>query len=177
MKKGVELCSISRQTNVEQSRAPITTTASGSGHEQIDLHCLCLFLISLCRPHGIWNFADRQCVKVFSREPRTRRRLLMLCPLAGSVFCHDTLLAQPITAPTTLPIEIMGAEGSMAAVTIEIPQASAGQVSSLWLQIHGPEYPDPASLRVNESVHELQRQRARSRVEETTWYSRTRSAK
>jgi hypothetical protein len=54
--------------------------------------------------------------------------------------------------PTTLPIEIMGAEGTVAAVTIEIPQASARQASSLWLQIHGLEYPDLASVRVNDGT-------------------------
>jgi hypothetical protein len=88
-------------------------------------------------------------MKVFSSEQRTRRRLWMLCTLAGSVFWPNTLPAQHITPPTTLPIEIMGPEGSLAAVTIEIPQASASQVSSLWLQVHGLEYPDMASFRVN----------------------------
>ena len=37
----------------------------------------------------------------------------------------------------------------MATVTVEIPQTAARQVTSLWLQVHGLEYPDLASLRVN----------------------------
>lgn len=89
-------------------------------------------------------------MKVFSSEQPTRRRLLTLCALAASALWTNTLLAQLLTPPTTLPIEIMGSEGSSAAVTIEIPQAAARQVTSLWLQIHGLEYPDLASVRVND---------------------------
>ena len=89
-------------------------------------------------------------MKVFSSAPGTWRRLWMLCALTGLVLWPDMNLAQSITAPTILPVEIMGAEGSVAAVTIEIPQASARQATSLWLQVHGLEYPDLASLRVND---------------------------
>lgn len=89
-------------------------------------------------------------MKVFSSEPGTWRRLWMLCALTGLVLWPDMNLAQSMTAPTILPVEIMGAEGSVAAVTIEIPQASARQATSLWLQVHGLEYPDLASLRVND---------------------------
>jgi hypothetical protein len=89
-------------------------------------------------------------MQVFLSKQGTWRRVLILCTLAGSVSWSDTNLAEPITAPIALPIEIMGAEGSVATVTMEIPQASASQVSSLWLQVHGLEYPDLASLRVND---------------------------
>jgi hypothetical protein len=76
--------------------------------------------------------------------------VLMLCALAGSIFWTDANLAEPERARSTLPVEIMGTEGSVAAVTIELPHASATQVSSLWLQVHGLEYPDLASVRVND---------------------------
>jgi hypothetical protein len=46
----------------------------------------------------------------------------------------------------------MGAEGSVAAVTVELPQASVLQIKSLWLQIHGLEYLDLASVRVNHGL-------------------------
>src|ERR1700678_2058745 len=46
----------------------------------------------------------------------------------------------------------MGPEGTGAAVTIEVPLAAARQVSSLWLQVHGLEYPDLASVRVNDGA-------------------------
>ena len=51
---------------------------------------------------------------------------------------------------TALPIEVMGPEGTVAAVTIELPQACAKQVSFLWLKVHGLEYLDLASVRVND---------------------------
>lgn len=89
-------------------------------------------------------------MQVLLSKQGTRRRVWLLCTLAGSVFWPHTHLAEQFSAPITLPIEVMGADGSMATVTTEIPQASASQVSSLWLQIHGLEYSDLASLRVND---------------------------
>ena len=80
------------------------------------------------------------------------RLMWMLCALAGSIFWTDTNPAQTIPARTTLPVEIMGTEGTEAAVALELPQASARQVSCLWLQIHGLEYPDLASVRVNDGA-------------------------
>ena len=74
----------------------------------------------------------------------------MLCAFTGSILSTDANLAETIRAQTTLPIEIMGSEGSVASVTLELPQASARQVSFLWLQIHGLEYPDLASVRLND---------------------------
>jgi hypothetical protein len=91
-------------------------------------------------------------MQVLLSEQSSWRRVWMLCALAGSVFWSHANLAEPIKAPTTLPIEVMGAEGSVATVSIEIPQTSATQVSSLWLQVHGLEYPDLASVRVNDGV-------------------------
>ncbi len=76
----------------------------------------------------------------------------MLWPLAVSMFWTAPDLAQPVKAPVRLPVEVMGAEGSVAAVTVELPLASAAQIKSLWLQIHGLEYPDLASMRVNHGV-------------------------
>ena len=73
----------------------------------------------------------------------------MLCAFAGLIFTADSNLGRTLRTRITLPIEIMGAEGSVAAVSVDLPQASASQVSSLWLQMHGLEYPDLASVRVN----------------------------
>jgi hypothetical protein len=91
-------------------------------------------------------------MQVLSREWSTCRRALLLCTFAISVLRPHPNLAEPMRASTTLPIEIMGAPGALAAVTINLPQASATQVSSLWLQVHGLEYPDLASVRVNDGV-------------------------
>jgi hypothetical protein len=91
-------------------------------------------------------------MQVLLSDQSSWRRVWMLCALAGSVFWSPANLAEPIQSPTTLPIEVMGAEGSVATVSIEIPQTSATQVSSLWLQVHGLECPDLASVRVNDGV-------------------------
>jgi cytochrome c553 len=88
-------------------------------------------------------------MRVFSSQQGMLRCVPMLCALAASMFCTTPTLAEPLRAPVTLPVEVMGAEGSVAAVTVDIPTASARQVKSLWLQMHGLEYPDLASVRVN----------------------------
>ena len=91
-------------------------------------------------------------MQVFLSKQDTWRRVLILCTLAASVSWSDATLAEPIRAPITLPIEVMGTEGSVTTVTMDIPQSSAAQVSSLWLQVHGLEYPDLASFRVNDGA-------------------------
>src|ERR1700733_9060648 len=94
----------------------------------------------------------KKCMRVFSIEQSTLRAVFMHCLFAGSIFCSGANLAEPIKARTALPVEIMGPEGTVAAVTIELPLAAARQVSSLWLQVHGLEYPDLASVRVNDGA-------------------------
>jgi cytochrome c553 len=99
--------------------------------------------------HGINNLADGTRMRVLSSKRGTLRSVCMLCAFAGSMSQADFNLAQPLQPPVTLPVEIMGPEGSVAAVIVDIPQGSARQVKSLWLQVHGLEYPDLASVRVN----------------------------
>jgi hypothetical protein len=108
--------------------------------------------ISVRHPHGIWIFADAKCMVVFSSKQGALRSVWMLCALAGSIFWTDANLAETMAARTALPVEIMGPEGTAAAVTIELPQGSAKQVSFLWLQVHGLEYPDLASVRMNDGT-------------------------
>jgi hypothetical protein len=91
-------------------------------------------------------------MKVFSSERSRRCFVWMVCAFAGSIFWTEANLAEPPSSRTTLPIEVMGVEGTVAAVTVELPQTSAQQVSSLWLQIQGLEYPDVASVRVNDGA-------------------------
>jgi len=88
-------------------------------------------------------------MQVFSSERGTLRRVCLLCAIAGSLLPTHQNLAETAKSPTILPIEIMGADGSQVAVTIELPPASATHVQSLWLQVHGLEYPGLASVRVN----------------------------
>ena len=86
---------------------------------------------------------------VLSANRGTLRRVCLLCVVTGSILRPAINLAEPAKLPTKLPIEIMGADGSEVAVPIELPPDSARQVKSLWLQVHGLEYPDLASVCVN----------------------------
>jgi hypothetical protein len=91
-------------------------------------------------------------MRVFSSEQSTVRAAWMLCVFAGLIFWTGANLAEPIRARTVLPVEIMGPEGTVSEVTVELPLTAARQVSSLWLQVHGLEYPDLASVRVNDGA-------------------------
>jgi len=51
----------------------------------------------------------------------------------------------------TLPIEVTGADGTAKSVEVIVPAGSSERVRSLWVQIHGLEYPDMVSIRVNQS--------------------------
>jgi hypothetical protein len=103
------------------------------------------------------DFADEKRMPAFpSRQSPLRsvalRSLWMLFAFVCSTIWADATLAEATATRIALPIEIMGPDGSVAAVTIELPEASARQVSFLWLQIHGLEYPDLASVRVNDGM-------------------------
>lgn len=53
--------------------------------------------------------------------------------------------------PVTLPIEVVGADGTTSSVIVEVPARRASEVRSLWMQIHGLAYADMVSVQVNES--------------------------
>ena len=67
----------------------------------------------------------------------------ILAPLACCLCCFAR-------NPLQLPIEVAGAAGTEAAVTLDIPAASANQVRSLWMQIHGLEYAGMISVQINQ---------------------------
>lgn len=58
-------------------------------------------------------------------------------------------IASPPPSAVKLPIEVMGAEGAEAAATLYLPAGVGARVGSLWMQIHGLEYADMASVRIN----------------------------
>ena len=74
------------------------------------------------------------------------RRLTLAChaillfPLAGFAAPADRV---------QLPIEVVGADGTSAQVTVDVPEAQATRVRSLWMQIHGLGYADMVSIQVN----------------------------
>jgi hypothetical protein len=51
-----------------------------------------------------------------------------------------------------LPIEVLGADGTVASRTLALPTGQAEPVRSLWLQVHGLRYSDQASVQVNTSA-------------------------
>src|SRR5262249_9385298 len=53
--------------------------------------------------------------------------------------------------PVTLPVEVVGADGTTASVTVDVPPVRARDVRSLWMQVHGLSYPDMVSISMNNS--------------------------
>jgi hypothetical protein len=76
--------------------------------------------------------------------------LLFLYCHAGPLFPEQLHTdAGTVPKPITLPIEVMGEDGTEVSVDFVLPRGAAQQVASLWLQAHGLEYADLASVRVN----------------------------
>lgn len=60
--------------------------------------------------------------------------------------------ADTATDRIVLPIEVLGADGTVVSRSVTLPAGQAGPVRSLWLQIHGLRYADQASVQVNTSA-------------------------
>lgn len=65
---------------------------------------------------------------------------ILLLPMAAIAAAPDRV---------QLPIEVVGADGATAEVTVEVAEAQAAGVRSLRMQIHGLGYADMASVQVN----------------------------
>ena len=50
----------------------------------------------------------------------------------------------------TLPVEVVGPDGSSNSATVDVPPAQAAQVRSLWMQIHNLAYADMVSVQLND---------------------------
>jgi hypothetical protein len=59
------------------------------------------------------------------------------------------LFANTVLARVTLPVEVVGENGTTASMTVEVPAARAREVHSLWMQIHNLAYADMVSVQVN----------------------------
>jgi cytochrome c553 len=55
-------------------------------------------------------------------------------------------------AAVKLPIEVVGADGTETSVSVDVPDGLASQARSLWMQVHGLEYDDMASVRINDGA-------------------------
>jgi hypothetical protein len=71
--------------------------------------------------------------------------------LAIPVLYLSLASAAQVQATVSLPVEVVGEDGTTASVTVEVPARSAREVRSLWMQIHGLSYADMVSVQVNES--------------------------
>jgi hypothetical protein len=70
--------------------------------------------------------------------------------LAGAVFlilCSPSVVL--VRTTVTLPIEVVGDDGSTASVTVDVPAPRASAVQSLRMQIHNLGYADMMSVQVN----------------------------
>ena len=56
-----------------------------------------------------------------------------------------------VRTTVTLPVEIVGENGTTASVTIQVPQRRVSEVRSLWMQIHNLSYANLASVQINAS--------------------------
>src|SRR5579863_9013550 len=69
----------------------------------------------------------------------------------GFAFCI-LRFELPLSAAITLPIEVMGPEGTVAPpVTVNVPSGQSAGVTGLWLQIHNLSYEYKGSIQVNNS--------------------------
>ena len=73
--------------------------------------------------------------------------------LAASLALLASLLSNVATAATivTLPIEVVGENGTTSSAVVDVPAGRAREVRSLWMQIHGLSYDGMASVQVNGS--------------------------
>lgn len=72
--------------------------------------------------------------------------------LTVAVFFWSVVNAATARIPVTLPIEVVGENGTTSSVTVEIPAGKAREIRSLWMQVHGLGYPDMVSVQANTSA-------------------------
>jgi hypothetical protein len=88
-------------------------------------------------------------------DPKTVAKMKIL-PLAWTlaVAVFTSYVASVATAGTTvtLPVEIVGENGTTSSVTVEVQARRAREVRSLWMEIHGLSYADMVSVQVNASA-------------------------
>ena len=68
---------------------------------------------------------------------------------AAAIFSIS--FATAARAAVTLPVEVVGEDGTLSSVTVDVPSSRARDVRSLWMQIHGLSYADMLSVQVNKS--------------------------
>src|SRR2546427_7952590 len=101
-------------------------------------------------------------MKAGARRIRARRMMRFSEIRRRSHRCAATLAVAAFTlylvgvtraaTTVTLPVEIVGENGSTSSVTVNVPAQLALEARSLWMQIHGVSYADMVSVQVNNSA-------------------------
>jgi hypothetical protein len=78
----------------------------------------------------------------------TLLRLILSCALISAISVLPAAAANPLT----LPIEVVGENGTTGTVTIDVPVGRSSGIRSLWMQIHNLSYADMISVQVNQSA-------------------------
>src|SRR5262245_31836923 len=69
-----------------------------------------------------------------------------------AILLTAALYTATASAAVTLPIEVVGDNGTISSVSVQVPSRLAREVRSLWMQIHNLSYPDIVSVQVNNSA-------------------------
>ncbi len=96
------------------------------------------------------NDCSGRCVSLPGHQLRARLRLAETLAVAAFTLCVGRVAT--LGATVTLPIEIVGENGTASSVTVDVPARRAREVRSLWMEIHGLSYADMVSVQVNASA-------------------------
>jgi hypothetical protein len=89
--------------------------------------------------------------RLCTRHLRGSKLRRLAATLAAAVFSWCWTNAATVRAAVTLPIEVVGEDGTTSSVTFDVPAGRAREVRSLRMQIHNVAYRDMVSVQVNSS--------------------------
>jgi hypothetical protein len=98
------------------------------------------------------TFGQRAADRAPSVDRWLRRSLYATAGLLLAVITISVGFADTTKDRVSLPIEVLGANGTMVSRTFALPSGQAESARFLWLQIHGLRYADQASVQVNASA-------------------------
>ena len=97
------------------------------------------------------DYLRRPCDEAMKRGPRFLGFGWLLRPLCLILLVAPKSFAATTAGQITLPIEILGADGTAVTTTLSLPSGRSESVKALWLRIHGLRYANQASVQVNAS--------------------------
>ncbi len=86
-----------------------------------------------------------------SNQQHIRGFRRFIATLGVAVF-YSLLARTAAGAAVTLPVEVVGENGTISSVTVQVPARLAHEVKSLSMQIHNLSYPDMVSVQINQSA-------------------------